>query len=481
MDADQVVPPPGYTLDSPQPTPTPTRQQKGIGPPPNVVLPPGYTLDAPKPSQQSGIAAPQQRGIGHTVGQWWDQVNPMGMVKTASDFVSREPQDLMISRPARDVYNAGKDLVVSGAEDLGAGNTGRGIRKIISGFIPVIGPSLNKAGQQAEDGDYSGALGTTAGIATNLAMGKIGDLLNVGVGPGIRSGMQGIARSQYRKALKPPPTYDVGEVQKAVTGGLQGEIPVSSEGIAKRTDLQAAGRGKIDTLVDSTGAQQNIPPPIGYLPELEQSYKLGGRRSTTNPGPAIADVRQVGQGIVDQLAVPPSPPGAQGPPGIRNMTAREAQNLKTGLNAELADSYGELSTATKTAKKAVVRHAKDSLNTAFPELEGLNAEQGGLIALDPLLERRVNGELNRDPMGLIPSVTAGVVHAATSSVPAAMSAGFLKRVIDTPLIRSKLAIALNRASKGAVSLPAAKLRVAGYIDALGNEDSGQDNGGRTSQ
>jgi hypothetical protein len=457
MDADQVAPPPGFTLDQPQPTPTP---RPGIAQP-KVTPPPGFTLDAPQP-KQGGIAAPGQSqggGIAHAVGQWWDQVNPMGIVKAAADFVPREPKDLLVSRPIRDAYNAGKDLVMSGAEDLGAGDTSRGIRKIISGFIPVIGPSLNKAGEQAEQGDYSGAIGTTAGIATNLAAPRIAPLAR-----GIRAipgaVRQGIAERAYQGALKPP-ISNPAAAEKMVQTGLREGIPVS------RAGLETLG-GSVDDLnsqiagtIQQAGPKRLISPgqAVQNTRDLESQFQ-----NQVNPTSDLDAIAASREDFLNQLRPQGVPGGA-----VRNLTAEEAQAMKQGTYRQLKDrAYGELKGATVEAQKALARGLKEELVAQFPELADLNAREGSLLQLEPAIEKALARSANREMVGIGGPLLGGAAKVVTGSSGVAGVVGALREVIRYPAVASNLAIAISKGSKGRIPLANARTQVQALAKQLEN-------------
>jgi hypothetical protein len=71
-------------------------------------------------------------------------------------------------------------------------------------------------------------------------------------------------------------------------------------------------------------------------------------------------------------------------------------------------------------------------------------------------------------LGIGTPIAAGGIKAATGSTGLAAAAGTLKLVLDNPVVKSNLAIALSRASKGKLTISGATARVAAYATALGS-------------
>ena len=75
---------------------------------------------------------------------------------------------------------------------------------------------------------------------------------------------------------------------------------------------------------------------------------------------------------------------------------------------------------------------------------------------------------NHQMLGIGTPLAAAGVKAATGSTAAAGITGVMKAVLDDPYVKSRVAIALNRASKGGVTIPVGLAKYQGYVDALGN-------------
>lgn len=166
-------------------------------------------------SALQGMAQPQQPAqprpsggwldsIGNTVKNWWDQVNPVEGVKGMAAAASN---------PAGAVQGYGQqtaEIERKMEESFKQGRYAEGFRHglgyILNG-IPGVGATLDKAGDQAQAGDVSGAVGTTAGLATNMiGPGKALDAFKGGAAAvkGVAvNALEKSAAENYRSVLLP--------------------------------------------------------------------------------------------------------------------------------------------------------------------------------------------------------------------------------------------------------------------------------------
>lgn len=162
-------------------------------------------------------------------------------------------------------------------------------------------------------------------------------------------------------------------------------------------------------------------------------------------------------------------------PSSRFMTAAEAQAMKQGTYRQLKSrSYGELKSATVEAQKALARGLKEELAAQFPEIDTLNAREGMLLKLEPAIEKAVQRFSNHQLIGIGTPIAGGAVGVVTGSRPLAAATGAIKAILDNPVVKSRLAIAINRGSAGRIPLPMAQARVTGYLNALGQGEAAAD-------
>ncbi len=200
----QITPPPGFTLDRPQmgmATPAdivPEHPARiGMATAADIVPPPGYTLDHSNrvtlpgdavdvphpndgvmlPSDAVNVPHPTDSGtlakLGHAASNWWDQVNPVKQLQGIGDTIralATHPQQTLTQ------MGSANDAPRAAAVDaFKRGDYVEGIRHGVNWLlnaIPGVGSTMEKASDEAQHGDLAGGIGTTLGVATNLAMAK---------------------------------------------------------------------------------------------------------------------------------------------------------------------------------------------------------------------------------------------------------------------------------------------------------------------
>lgn len=124
-----------------------------------------------------------------------------------------------------------------------------------------------------------------------------------------------------------------------------------------------------------------------------------------------------------------------------------AQQMKINAYRKLRRAYGEMKSIDVEGQKALARGVKEELVAQYPELQGLNAKDTALIGLEDSLSKAVKRIQNRDVMGIGGPIKLGA--GSLAGKPGAI-AGALAWLIDTPQVKARLAIALDRArTKGA--------------------------------
>jgi hypothetical protein len=351
----------------------------------------------------------------------------------------------------RAVLGAQGDLADKAEDAFKKGNYVEGLQHAINYLIPVLGPQLDVAGNQLRAGNIAGGLGTTAGIATNLALPEL-------VGAAGRLAPSGLAESMYTRSLKPSTTVSLAERQAAVQTALENAIPISKSGAEKL-------EGLIGDLNQKITAELAAGPNVPSISPLAATAKLPQVARKFPFAPDLAQVTATGQQLVEQF----TPQGATAP---TMMTPVQAQEMKVGLRRPV--SFGEMGPPVAEARKAMARGLKEELETQFPEIANPNAEESKLLDLQPLLDRAVNRISNRDLLSLGGKIVGTGIGAAAGAAGGGVFGGaggaaaalILHHVLTDPEIQSNLAIGLSRMGKIPVS--EATARVAGYTNQLGN-------------
>jgi len=158
----------------------------------------------------------------------------------------------------------------------------------------------------------------------------------------------------------------------------------------------------------------------------------------------------------------PAQPPTPAPP----MDAAKAQAMKQGTYTVLKGKFGEQGSATVEAQKALARGLKEEIANQFPEISKLNAAEGKLLDLQPVLERAVNRISNHQLIGIGTPVVGAAAKAVTGETAIAAPLMALKAVLDNPGVKTRLAIAVSKGGK--VPFSTALSKVNQYSTTLGS-------------
>lgn len=324
----------------------------------------------------------------------------------------------------------------------------------VAAVTPLFGPQAVKIGQTIGSGDVARGLGQATALLGAEAAGKLAGKV---VPQGAKLGES--SRNLYQTALKPSTANSAAAVSRIVDTGIQNKIPISDAGLAKLSGIVDNLNQKIASTIKKGSASGATVDPASVAARVDQLRPTF--QNQVNPTSDLASLDAAKQEFLAQHstpAVPPKPTGlldAQGnpimtagkPAQMNPIPADQAQAIKQGTYKQLRKSYGELKSAQVEAQKAMARGIKEELETQFPEIKGLNAKESQLIGLQSTLERALNRIGNHEPVGLIPSLA--VDYGLTIGAPQAAVAGILAKVMINPMVRSKLAIALDAAGRKA--------------------------------
>lgn len=443
-----------------------------------AALPPGAVLDAPS-TEKSGILS----DIGDTLKQYWDKVNPIKAVQGAAQMAAH-PIDTVAGYGATN-----SKLYDSAKQSFKNGDYSQGVRHTLSYFlqaIPGLGSALDEAGNKAEKGDVKGAIADTAALATQIAAPKVvgaaADVAAPAVGAVVDRVGTGAARGLMKSALKPgvadAPT--LADVRSGVDTALQNQIPVTEAGAGKLSSLIADYGRKTQAVIDAKTQQGGTVEPAAVASRLNQI-----NTSQVLPEKDIATINKAKQAFMERNgalpAQPPTPtgildangqpimrPGAPANPG-NPIPLDVAQAEKQGTYQQNAAKYGELSQAQIEAEKALARGYREELEAQAPELKLLNQKESEFLGLQPMLERAVRRAGNADVVDFKTLAETGAGAAAAGPLGAA--AGLTTRILDFPGLKSRLAIAISKASNktgSPLGLSAANARAAAIIGSLGS-------------
>lgn len=325
----------------------------------------------------------------------------------------------------------------------------------LTGLKPGVNPG-DVSPDNVQNALLAGA--TVTGAATAAGSPKSGAVSRAMTSPVKTAGrvalMGRTPAGAYESALKPSTTLSPEERASVVQTGLSEGIPVSTTGVKNLSAL-------IDDLNDQIKETIASDPDRPINPAKAAQNVAGTRtkfQTQVNPKADLEAIDASKQEFLDQFR---SKPGG----AVRDLTADEAQAMKQGTYRVLGGKYGEQGSASVEAQKALARGLKEELVVQFPELKDLNAREGSALDLKPVLERAVARGANHQMFGLGTPVVAGAAKALTGSSTVATVAGVLKAVLDDPVVKSRLAIAMSRRG---VPYQQALARVASYQEQLGS-------------
>lgn len=336
--------------------------------------------------------------------------------------------------------------------------------------LPVVGPAAANAGEtiggELEYGDpqhperatgvvrepqVARGIGQGIGLVVSSSPKNIVEPVATGVARAVgkipipeRLTPEGLYQSSLRPSLA---KKNLPKVETQVSTGLREGIPVSRKGLeqtrATIDDLNAEIadrlRGKSDELGPTISPKHVASRVEGVRqefdtvnPESDQAAISGSKaeflrkHSYEAPYTKIAPMVDEGEGF--------SPVGEGSTTVEKPLTLSEAQSEKQRTYTQLRKKYGELGSSTVEAQKNLARGLKEEIVKRVPELAGLNARDGALIELEGQLEKMVAREGNKNVLGLVPATMAHNPF------------GFLATLMmDNPAIKSRVAIALDRA------------------------------------
>lgn len=228
------------------------------------------------------------------------------------------------------------------------------------------------------------------------------------------------ASGWYESALKPPPSLGDAKRAAAVGTGLREGIVLNKNAVAEAhqriSDIndqitqEIANRSQAGATVDPAAVAQ-------YTDRAATAFDANHQANPEADTAAVQDVKD------EFLRTHPDP-----------IPLAQAQTMKQGTYRKL--KYGELTGAQSEAQKDLARGLKDGIVQMFPEIAPQNAQESSLLQLEPLLERFVAREGNKQLIGLgTPMVLAG-----THSIPLTL----IKAALDNPAIKSRIALMIAR-------------------------------------
>jgi hypothetical protein len=265
----------------------------------------------------------------------------------------------------------------------------------------------------------------------------------------------------YESALKPSTTLTDAERSQLVQTGLQNKIPVSKSGVEDIGNLIDDYNNKIKAEI---ATDPNRPIDPNAVATRADAAKAKFKNQVNAQGDLNAIEASKQQFLTEQGATPATATSPAQPAPM--MRAEDAQAMKQGTYRILAGKFGEQGSAAVEAQKSLARGLKEEIANQFPEISNLNAAESKLLDLQPVLERAVARSSNHQLIGIGTPIAGAAAKAVTGSGTIGVVAGTLKGVLDNPMVKSRLAIALSKGAK--IPIGQATARVQAYSAALGS-------------
>lgn len=248
----------------------------------------------------------------------------------------------------------------------------------------------------------------------------------------------------YKTAAKFSTTLDEAQRTRLAQIALDQEIPPTIKGLDKIDSMIADLDSKIAKMIDdanTTGvkmSEKELFKAFGNL-KKQQFFKEDVRAIDSVRKSIVEANEQLGRG--------------------KSLPPEKVQKIKQKIYKNLTSYYDSVknSPAKVDAKMAVAKASKEYLESILPEIKKLNKMDGDLIELRKALDRPVSRISNRDIIGLgAASKTAGGGLVASAFGPEAAAAGTIigltASVLGDPVVKSKLAIVLNKLQKKGVEI-----------------------------
>jgi len=285
------------------------------------------------------------------------------------------------------------------------------------GFAGLMGAGGASAGLLAHDvanADTPGNIPTPMESAKQIGEQGLASASGEGVGRGVNALASAASQRLMQSAVKPSKAlldqYRT-TAPDLVKTFLDNGINVTESGLSKLQSLLDATNGQIRDAIRSSSAE--IDPKLVAARVLPVAARQAQQVNPTAP------LEAVGNSVSDFLQL-----GGSASRGM--IPVQEAQAMKTGTYQALKNSYGEMSSASKEAQKALARGLKEEIAIQVPEVSALNAQDSALMAATDAASRRVPVAGNRDPVGF-----AWVTHKPLT---------FLSALVDrSPMVKSLLA------------------------------------------
>jgi len=282
-------------------------------------------------------------------------------------------------------------------------------------------------------------------VGTDFGLGMAipyGAKVVIGAGKGIYGAVKSLkggaaAEDLYQGALKPSTSLKGKEVKERIGTAFREGIPVSEEGLEKLAGVTKSIQDTVDTAVTGATGDVSKSSIVGNLVQLRDraiSGKLAGYKEY---------VKGI-DSVIEEIATHPTVGD--------KFTVQQAQAFKKDIYKTIRSSYesakrtqtpmSQIDSAKVQAYRKVASSLREEIEKIIPEIKTLNDRERRALNLQDSLERAVNRINNWDVIGLSEPLVGVILGGSTAGGKIAGTVAW--KILKSPQIRSKLAIALSK-------------------------------------
>ena len=247
---------------------------------------------------------------------------------------------------------------------------------------------------------------------------------------------KGTETKMYQSAVKMPQKLKGKKLtpidrERIAQTGLDNGIVPNANGYVKLLDkIDDANKKIANSIKGAKGKYVETDKITSTLDDLKDFYK-----NTIDPKPFLDEIDNIVTGMKDTWG--------------ERIPIEQAQKIKQNTYVMLRKHYGELKGLSIEAQKALARGIKDQIVANHPEIKSLNKADSALLELEDVIEKAASRISNRDLIGI--GVPMKATATATGDFAGGALPGLIAGIIDAPTIKSRIAIAINKARNTDVS------------------------------
>lgn len=304
------------------------------------------------------------------------------------------------------------------------------------GFLGDLSSFIMPAGAAARAIPGLGKIGSAA--QNTGALLEPFNMIKMGVSKGIPSGVPG---KLYESAAKFSTTLTPDQRSALINTGLERGLSPTRAGVNKAQDVLTGLENQIDELVKQADETGNLIPKERLFRYLRESRdRFGGVRLEASDD--LSRIDQVAKAFDEHLK------------GMDKdmLTPSEVQGFKKAVYSRI--NYDKQASrtreATEHAQKGMARAAKEEMEVLSPELKDVNQQYGDVRQWMDAGERSAGRIENRDLIGIGVPIKTMAGEAAMGGGGAI--AGALHGLIDSPRLKSMVAIKLKEMKDAGITL-----------------------------